>query len=109
MTYPKQYAIYYVNLDPTVGSELRKVRPAVVVSRNRMNRALKTVVVCPLTTSLHPLWRSRILIRCAGRDAEIAVDQIRAVDKRRVGDQIDRLPDARAARLRRLITEMYGE
>ena len=107
--FPRRYNIHLANLNPTVGAEIRKVRPVVVVSRNDMNRYLGTVVVCPLTTSLHSGWRSRIQVRCAGRDAEIAVDQIRTISKKRLKESVDRLAPAVAARLRRLITEMYGE
>src|SRR6185437_13487025 len=73
----ERYGVYFADLDPTRGGEMAKTRPVVVVSHDAMNRYLHTVVVCPLTTSLHPRWRSRIAIRCAGREAEIAVDQIR--------------------------------
>ena len=78
---PKRYEIYFADLNPTVGGEIKKVRPVVVVSQNEMNRYLDTVVVCPLTSTLHPQWRSRLQIRCAGKDAEIAVDQIRTVSE----------------------------
>ena len=70
-TFPQRYAIYLADLDPTVGGELdptvggelRKVRPVAVVSRNEMNRLLGTVVVCPLTSVLHPRWRGRLQIQ----------------------------------------------
>ena len=107
--FARRYNIHFADLNPTVGGEIRKVRPVVVVSRNEMNRFLDTVVVCPLTTSLHPEWRSRVQVQCAGRDAEIAVDQIRTISKKRLKNRIDRLTPPIAARLRRLITEMYGE
>ena len=77
--FPRRYGIYFADLDPTVGGELRKVRPVVVVSQNERNRFLDTVVVCPLTSTLHPQWRSRLQIPCAGKTAEIAVDQIRTI------------------------------
>ena len=105
----QRYAIYFADLNPTVGGEIRKVRPVVVVSQNEMNQFLDTVVVCPLTSTLHPQWRSRLQIQCAGKEAEIAVDQIRTISKQRLRDQIDRLSAEAAAQLRRLITEMYGE
>ena len=91
------------------GGEIRKVRPVVVVSQNEMNQFLDTVVVCPLSSALHPQWRSRLQIQCAGKKAEIAVDQIRTISKQRLRDQIDRLSAETAAQLRRLGTEMYGE
>lgn len=71
-----------------------------------MNRHLDTVVVCPLTTKLHPLWRSRIQIVCARKKAEIALDQIRTLSKERLGKRIDRLDPSTAAQLRHLITEI---
>ena len=78
-------------------------------SLDAMNRYLDTVVVCPLTTRLHPSWRSRVQCACAGRRAEIAVDQIRTVSTERLGRRLDRLAPALATQLRRLITEMYGK
>ena len=108
-TFPQRYVIYAADLDPTIGGELRKVRPVVVVSRTEMNRLLDTVVVCPLTSVLHPRWRGRLQIQCAGRDAEVAVDQIRTVSKQRLRQRVDRLSTGDAARLRRIVTDMYGE
>lgn len=105
----ERYGVYLANLDPTRGSEISKTRPVVVVSQDEMNRHLETMVVCPLTTRLHPRWRSRIQCACAGRKAEIAVDQIRTISKERLGRRIDRLEAAQATRLRQLIAEMYGE
>ena len=105
----ERYGVYLANLDPTRGGEIAKTRPVVVVSLDAMNRHLDTVVVCPLTTRLHPRWRSRIQCACAGRRAEIAVDQIRTISKERLGRRLDRLEPALAEHLRRLITEMYGE
>ena len=105
----ERYGIYLADLDPTRGREIAKTRPVVVISQDAMNRNLDTVVVCPLTTKLHPQWRSRIQITCARKKAEIAVDQIRTVDKERLAKRIDRLEASTAAQLRHLITEMYGQ
>ena len=74
-----------------------------------MNQYLDTVVVCPLTSTLHPQWRSRLQVEYAGRPAEVAVDRIRAVSKRRLKRRVDRLSTTDATRLRHLIAEMYGE
>lgn len=105
----KRYSIHLANLDPTIGSEIRKTRPVVVVSDNMMNKFLETIVVCPLTTQLHPTWRSRIQINSDGRQSEIAVDQIRAISKRRLIKKLDDLSRSDIVVLRQLITEMYGE
>jgi len=106
---PDRYAIYFADLNPATGSEINKVRPVVVISQEAMNQYLETVVVCPLTSALHPSWRSRLQVRCAGKEAEIAVDQIRAISKSRLRNKIDRLSVQDAARLRGIISEMYGE
>ncbi|MCH7926455.1 MAG: type II toxin-antitoxin system PemK/MazF family toxin [Candidatus Dadabacteria bacterium] len=105
----KQYDLLLANLDPTVGKEIKKTRPVVIVSKNDMNKYLDTIVVCPLTTSLHPKWRSRIQISCKTEKAEIAVDQIRTISKIRIIRKIESLSAENAYLLRKLITEMYGE
>jgi len=104
----ERYAMYLADLDPTRGGEIAKTRPVVVVSQNEMNRHLDTVVVFPLTTKLHSRWRSRIQTMCAGRRAEIAVDQIRTISKERLVRRIDALDAKTAAVLHQLIGEMYG-
>ena len=105
---PKRYDIYFADLNPTVGGEIKKIRPVIIVSRDEMNKHLETVVVCPLTSRLHPSWRSRLQIVCAGKNSEIAVDQIRTISKRRLKKKIDRISAEEAAQLKRIITEMYG-
>ena len=106
--HPKRYEIYFADLSTTLGGEISKIRPVVVISQDAMNSALDTVVICPLTSKLHPKWRSRLQISCAGADAEIAVDQIRTISKIRLKNKIDVLAEDEAAQLRRIITEMYG-
>ncbi len=106
---PKRYEIYIADLNPTVGGEIKKIRPVVILSKDKMNYYLDTVVVCPLTSTLHSRWRSRIQIDCCNKPAEIAVDQIRTISKQRLKQKIDKLPPGKALELRQLITEMYGE
>jgi mRNA interferase MazF len=105
----ERYGIYRADLNPTRGSEINKIRPVVIVSMDVLNEVLETVVVCPLTTKLHPRWRSRQQIKCAGKSAEIAVDQIRTISKSRLISKMDALSHKEAQELRRLISEMYGE
>lgn len=109
MTDPERYAIYFADLNPTIGSEINKIRPVVVISEDEMNTNLETVVICPLTSRIHPQWRTRLQIECAGKQAEIAVDQIRAISKKRLRQKVDQLSDSQASQLRKIITEMYGE
>ena len=105
----KRYEIRWASLDPVQGAELAKTRPVVIVSMDSLNERLQTVTVCPLTSQLHPLWRSRLQVRAGGEAAEVAVDQIRTISKARLGERIGVLSATEAAALRRLITEMYGE
>ncbi len=103
-----RYEIYFADLNPTIGSEINKMRPVVVISQDAMNKNLETIVICPLTSKLHPTWRTRLQIKCANQNAEIAVDQIRTISKQRLKKRIDQLPEMKAAQLRKLITDMYG-
>jgi mRNA interferase MazF len=105
----KRYEIRWVDLEHVEGAEMAKVRPGVIVSLDALNRVLDTIVVCPLTSRLHPSWRSRVQVKCGGKPAEVAVDQIRTVSRRRLGAKIGSLKEDEAATLRRVITEMYGE
>ena len=105
----KCYDIHWVEIDPARGSELRKTRPAVIVSLDVLNRALETVVVCPLTSQLHPEWRTRLPVKVKGKPTEIAADQIRTVSKGRLGKKLASLSARDAAALRRLLGEMYAE
>ena len=105
----KRYDVRWAVLDPSRGAEMAKTRPVVILSLDELNARLQTVTVCPITSRLHPAWRCRLPVRCEGRPAEIAVDQIRAISKTRLGSRIDALSGDEASALRRLITEMFGE
>jgi mRNA interferase MazF len=104
----KRYDIYIADLNPTAGTEINKIRPVVIISQNAMNSFLETVVICPLTSKIHPKWRSRIQVTCAGKPAEIVVDQIRTISKLRLHKKIDSLNAEKAQELRRIIHEMYA-
>lgn len=104
----KRYDVYLARLDPVEGSEMGKTRPVVIVSDDLRNRALPNVVCCPLTTHLHPDWRSRLQVRCGGLLGEIAVDQIRVLSKSRFTRKLGHVSTAKAEELRRLIAEMYA-
>ena len=105
----KRYDIVWATLEPTIGAEMAKTRPVVIVSLDELNKRLQTVTVCPITSQVHPAWRSRIKIRVKRRNAEIAVDHIRTISTSRLREKLGSLSAEEAAALRRLITEMYGE
>ena len=100
----ERYAVYRATLGTSPGGQ----GAVLVVSDEAMNLNLDTVVVCPIGKLLHPRWPSRIRAMVDGREAEIAVDQIRTIAKARLGDRVDAVGDAAAAAVRHLITEMYG-
>ena len=105
----KRYEVRWASLDPVKGAEMAKTRPVVIISLDVLNERLDTVTVCPLTSTLHPGWRTRLQVTVGRRDAEIAADQIRTISKTRLGRKIGALSDHDARSLRRIITEMYGE
>ena len=90
-----RFDVYLVNLDPTVGSEIRKTRPCVVVSPDEMNRHVRTVIIAPMTASGRP-YPTRVPCRFKGKSGLVVLDQIRTVDSARLVRRRGRL-DARAA------------
>ena len=99
-----------MDIDPTRGRELKKTRPAVIVSQDALNEALDTVVICPLTRTLHPAWRTRLQIGRNNNLSEIAIDQIRVVSKDRlIPGKIGELSPKEQAALRDLLSEAYAQ
>lgn len=78
-----QYEIYWVNLNPTVGSEINKPRPAVVISPNESNMYLKTVLIVPVTSTKRN-FPMRVDVALNGKKGQVALDQIRCIDKSRI-------------------------
>ncbi|WP_260294580.1 type II toxin-antitoxin system PemK/MazF family toxin [Sedimenticola hydrogenitrophicus] len=83
----KRGEVYWVHPDPTRGSEIRKIRPALVVSPDDMNQVLPRIIIAPLTSKGQPLG-CRPEIRFQGRRARILLDQIRSVDRQRLGEKM---------------------
>ena len=104
----QRYHLYWVTLDPAQGSETAKTRLALVVSPDAMNKRLETVVICPLTSQLHPLWASRVQCECAGQPGEIAIDQIRTVSRHRLQRHIGKIGADTAALVRESIALLYA-
>jgi len=84
--------IWWVNLDPTQGSEIKKTRPCVVLTHNTINRLRRTVVVIPLSTAAKSHPPITVPVNCQGGSAVAVVDQIRAVSKHRLKKKIEELP-----------------
>lgn len=86
----RRFDIFLIVLDPTVGREIRKTRPCLVVSPDEMNEYLGTVIVAPMTTRVRP-YPTRVLCRFRRREGSIALDQLRAVDRSRLIRRLGRI------------------
>lgn len=101
-------AVWLVNLDPTIGSEIRKTRPCVIVSPDEMNKYLSTIIIAPLT-STRKSWPSRIDVVFDGRDGSIALDQIRALDGRRLIKRLGAISSHDAKTVADRLVEMFSD
>ena len=79
----KRFDVYLINLDPTIGSEIQKTRPCVIISPDEMNRHIRTVIIAPMTSTKKD-YPTRIACRFKKTDGQIVLDQIRTVDKKRL-------------------------
>lgn len=101
-----RYGVYWANLDPTIGREMKKTRPVVVVSPDVMNSNLGTVLVCPLTSS-GKKYPTRVSVVFNGKAGEVAVDHTRSLDKKRLTNQIGVLNDDEVDRLVDTLLEVF--
>ena len=99
--------VFLVDLNPTRGSEIRKMRPCVVVSPDELNAHLRTLIVAPLTTGGHP-YPFRVPCRFGGKSGHIVVDQIRTVDRERLVRRLGRLAPATGDRTLSVLQEMFA-
>ena len=91
MVEPRRGEIWWVHLDPTLGSEIAKTRPCVILSGNVFNRLRRTVVVIPLSTLPQPSAPLLVRVRCDGREVVAVTDQIRAIAKQRLDRRLGQL------------------
>ena len=101
----KQYDIYLINLNPSIGHEIRKIRPCIIVSPDEMNNFISTVIIAPLTTKSHS-YPTRIPIEVQGKEGWIVLDQIKAIDKQRIIKKIGSLNKSKIQRIKLVIKEM---
>lgn len=104
----KRFEVYLVNLDPTVGSEIQKRHPCLIVSPDEMNRHIATVIVAPMTTQ-GKTYPTRVACRFQGKAGLIVLDQIRTVDKTRLTKRLGKLDDKTAQAVLRVLGEMFAE
>ena len=104
----KRFDVYSLNLDPTVGSEIRKTRPCLVISPDEMNRWIATVVVAPMTTKGRP-YPTRVACVFQGKEGQIVLDQLRTVDKSRLVRKLGRIEQSTQKGVLAVLAEMFAE
>ena len=101
-----QYQIVLVNFDPTIGNEIKKTRPGVIISPNEMNKYLRTIVVAPMTTKSKK-YPTRVEIKHDNKIGWIVLDQIRTIDKQRIIKSFGRLTQPDIKKLKSILKETY--
>ncbi|MFU8771245.1 MAG: type II toxin-antitoxin system PemK/MazF family toxin [Anaerolineales bacterium] len=103
-----RFEVFLVNLNPTVGREMQKARPCVVVSPDEMNRNIATVIIAPMTT-MRRNYPTRVNLKFEGKEGQIVLDQIRTVDKRRLLRKLGVIDKKAALETLAVLQEMFAE
>ena len=104
----KRFNVYLVNLDPTIGHEIKKTRPCVVISPDEMNESIGTVIIVPMTTKGRP-YPTRINLSFQGKEGQIVLDQIRTVDKRRLTAFLGEINEATQKKVLNGLSELFAQ
>ena len=103
----KRFDVHLINLDPTIGSEIQKTRPCLVISPDEMNRFIKTVIVAPMTTR-GTNYPTRVPCRFQGKQGQVVLDQIRTVDKARLVKRLGRVDKQTQLEVLSVLGEMFA-
>jgi mRNA interferase MazF len=103
----KRFDVYLINLDPTVGSEIKKTRPCLIISPDEMNRYINTVIVAPMTTKGRE-YPTRVGCKFQGKQGQIVLDQIRTVDKARLVKRLGRVDAKTQTEVLSVMGEMFA-
>ena len=103
----KRFDVYLVNLDPTVGSEIRKARPCLIISPDEMNGYIATVIVAPMTTKGRN-YPTRVLCAFKGKEGQVVLDQVRTVDKSRLVQKLGRIDKHTQDEVLSMLAEMFA-
>lgn len=106
MSFPRRDEVWLVSLDPALGSDIQKTRPALVVSPDEANQYLQTVVVAPMTTTVRP-YPTRVAVTFQKKRGQVALDQIRAVDRQRLVRRLGTAPDQTVENVAAVLVEMF--
>ena len=103
----KRFEVHLVNLDPTVGHEIKKTRPCLIISPNEMNHNISTVIIAPMTTKGRN-YPTRISCSFQGKNGQIVLDQIRTIDKRRLVKKLGVISKNAQTKTLNLLHEMFA-
>lgn len=103
-----RFEVHLVNLDPTIGSEIQKTRPCLIISPDEMNEHIETVIVAPMTTKGRD-YPTRVNCQFEGKDEQIILDQIRTVDKRRLVKKLGKVTDKTRHEVLTVLGEMFAK
>jgi mRNA interferase MazF len=104
---PARDEVWLVNLDPTHGAEIEKTRPCLVISPDEMNRYLQTVIIAPMTTTARP-YPTRVHVRFQGKIGQVALEQLRAVDRQRLVRKLGVVSTSTANAVSATVLEMFS-
>jgi mRNA interferase MazF len=103
-----RFEVYLIALDPTIGREIRKTRPCLVISPDEMNEHISTIIVAPMTTKGRP-YPTRIPVRFQGKAGQVVLDQTRTVDTARLVRRLGRINPAKQKEVLAALAEMFAE
>ena len=103
----KRFDVYLINLDPTIGSEIQKTRPCLIVSPDEMNRFIRTVIVAPMTSKGRS-YPTRVACKFQGKQGQIVLDQIRTVDKIRLVRRLGKVDNQTQIEVLSVLGEMFA-
>ncbi len=104
----RRFDVYLVNLDPTIGREIKKTRPCLIVSPDEMNRNIATVIIAPMTTKGR-VYPTRVLCRFRGKDGQVVLDQLRTVDKVRLIKPLGRISGSTQKAVLAILAKIFAE
>jgi mRNA interferase MazF len=103
-----RFEVHLVNLDPTIGHEIQKTRPCVVISPDEMNHHIRTVIVAPMTTKGYS-YPTRVRCTFQGKETRVVLDQIRTVDSTRLIKKLGKISEKTASGVLAVLNEMFAE
>ena len=104
----RRFEVYLINLDPTLGSEIQKTRPCLIISPDEMNEHIATVIIAPMTTKGRD-YPSRVNCKFEGKEGQIVLDQIRTVDKIRLAKKLGKISTGTQKNVLMVLAEMFAE